>query len=64
VNKFSELAIPLAPGGYVPLSEVVTLDIAAAPNQISREIGKRRIAVTDNVRSQGLSRFRFYAYGT
>ena len=57
VNKLSELPISLASGGYVPLSEVATLDIAPAPNQISRENGKRRIVVTANVRGKDLGSF-------
>jgi len=57
VNKLTELPISLATGGYVPLSEVATLDIAPAPNQISRENGKRRIVVTANVRGKDLGSF-------
>ncbi|KGJ91742.1 efflux RND transporter permease subunit [Colwellia psychrerythraea] len=57
VNKLSELPISLASGGYVPLSEVATLDIAPSPNQISRENGKRRIVVTANVRGKDLGTF-------
>ena len=41
----------------MPLSEVATLDIAPAPNQISRENGKRRIVVTANVRGKDLGSF-------
>ena len=43
--------------GYVPLSEVAELTIAPAPNQISRENGKRRVVVTANVRSTDLGTF-------
>jgi cobalt-zinc-cadmium resistance protein CzcA len=57
VNKLTELPISLPSGGYVPLSEVATLDIAPAPNQISRENGKRRIVVTANVRGKDLGSF-------
>jgi len=57
VNKLTELPISLPTGGYVPLSEVATLDIAPAPNQISRENGKRRIVVTANVRGKDLGSF-------
>jgi len=57
VNKLTELPISLPAGGYVPLSEVATLDIAPAPNQISRENGKRRIVVTANVRDKDLGSF-------
>ncbi|KGJ89453.1 hypothetical protein ND16A_2346 [Thalassotalea sp. ND16A] len=57
VHRLSELPILLSSGGYVPLSEVATLDIAPAPNQISRENGKRRIVVTANVRGKDLGTF-------
>lgn len=57
VSKLADLPISLAAGGYVPLSEVATLDIAPAPNQISRENGKRRIVVTANVRDKDLGSF-------
>jgi cobalt-zinc-cadmium resistance protein CzcA len=49
------LPVPLPDdAGYVPLSEVATLNIAAGPNQISRENGKRRIVVTANARGRDL----------
>jgi len=41
-------------GGYVPLSEVASVEIAPGPNQISRENGKRRIVVTANSRGRDL----------
>jgi len=43
--------------GYVPLGELVSLDIAPGPNQISRENGKRRVVVTANVRERDLGSF-------
>ena len=57
LDGLSELPVPLRNGGYVPLSEVATLDIAPAPNQISRENGKRRVVVTTNVRGRDLGSF-------
>ena len=57
VERLSELPIALPNGQYVPLSEVAALDIAPAPNQISRENGKRRIVVTANVRGRDLGTF-------
>ena len=57
VERLSELPIALPNGQYVPLSEVAALDIAPAPNQISRENGKRRIVVTANVRGRDLGSF-------
>ncbi len=43
--------------GYVPLGELVTMEIAPGPNQISRENGKRRVVVTANVRDRDLGSF-------
>ena len=57
VNRLSELPIALPNGQYVPLSEVAVLNLAPAPNQISRENGKRRIVVTANVRGTDLGTF-------
>jgi len=57
VNRLSELPISLPNGEYVPLSEVAVLNLAPAPNQISRENGKRRIVVTTNVRGTDLGSF-------
>jgi cobalt-zinc-cadmium resistance protein CzcA len=42
---------------YVPLGELVSLDIAPGPNQVSRENGKRRVVVTANVRNRDLGSF-------
>ena len=42
---------------YVPLSELAQVDLKPGPNLISREDGKRRIAVTANVRGRDLSSF-------
>ena len=42
-------------GGYVPLSEVASVEIAPGPNQISRENGKRHIVVTANSRGRDLA---------
>lgn len=42
---------------YVPLSEIAEFEIAAGPNQISRENGKRRVVVTANVRGRDLGTF-------
>ncbi|ADE14780.1 heavy metal efflux pump, CzcA family [Nitrosococcus halophilus Nc 4] len=42
---------------YIPLSTVATLEITPGPNQISRENGKRRLAVTANVRGRDLGSF-------
>jgi cobalt-zinc-cadmium resistance protein CzcA len=57
VDNLGDLPVSLPDGGYVPLSEVATLELAPAPNQISRENGKRRIVVTANVRDRDLGGF-------
>jgi cobalt-zinc-cadmium resistance protein CzcA len=51
------LPVPLSRGGYVPLGEVATLNLAPGPNQISRENGKRRLVVSANVRGRDLGGF-------
>ena len=43
--------------GYVPLAEVASLELVTAPNQVSRENGKRRVVVTANVRGRDLGSF-------
>lgn len=48
---------PLGQIRYVPLSELAQIDLAAGPNLISREDGKRRIVVTANVRGRDLGSF-------
>jgi len=53
----SELPVQLSNGGYVPLSEIAELSLAPAPNQISRENGKRRVVITANVRDRDLGSF-------
>ncbi|WKD51177.1 efflux RND transporter permease subunit [Microbulbifer spongiae] len=60
-EKLGDLPVPLPPGSplgtYVPLSEVARLEMSPAPNQISRENGKRRVVVTANVRNRDLGSF-------
>lgn len=50
------LPISLAPG-FIPLREVANLQWVDAPNQISRENGKRLIIVTANARGRDLGSF-------
>lgn len=57
IRGLRDLPVPLSGGGYVPLSEIATLELAPAPNQISRENGKRRVVVTANVRDRDLGSF-------
>ena len=57
LGRLGALPLALPNGGYVPLSEVAEPVLAPAPNQISRENGKRRIVVTANVRDRDLGSF-------
>jgi cobalt-zinc-cadmium resistance protein CzcA len=43
--------------GFIPLSQVATLDLVLGPNQISRENGKRLVIVSANVRGRDLGSF-------
>ncbi len=47
-----QLQVPIAGGGFVPLSSVAEIRIVDGPNQISRENGKRRVVVQANVRGR------------
>jgi len=55
------VALPKSEGSsrvaFIPLGEVVTLELAPGPNQVSREDGKRRIVVSANVRGRDLGSF-------
>ncbi len=64
INAVGKILVPLPEGlsknggpPYVPLSEVAKLELAAGPNQISRENGKRRVVVSANVRDRDLGSF-------
>ncbi|MEX5571359.1 CusA/CzcA family heavy metal efflux RND transporter [Pseudomonas lijiangensis] len=65
VNGLSNLLIPVpaSPGssnaqiGFIPLSQVASLDLVLGPNQISRENGKRLVIVSANVRGRDLGSF-------
>ncbi|WP_156413237.1 CusA/CzcA family heavy metal efflux RND transporter, partial [Legionella cherrii] len=57
-----EVFIPLPPSKdserhFIPLSEVAKMVRSEGPNQISREMGKRRVVVSANVRGSDLSTF-------
>jgi cobalt-zinc-cadmium resistance protein CzcA len=47
-----QVQVPVAGGGYVPLSSVASISVVDGPNQISRENGKRRVVVQANVRGR------------
>ncbi|WP_438823047.1 efflux RND transporter permease subunit [Novosphingobium cyanobacteriorum] len=51
------LPVSLPGGGSVPLAEVADISLAAGPNQVSRENGKRRAVITANVRGRDLGSF-------
>ena len=51
------LPIVSSTGAIVPLSSVAKIQIAEGPNQISREIGSRRMVVQANVRGRDLGGF-------
>lgn len=57
LRQLERLPVPLPDGHHVPLREVATLTLASAPNQISRENGKRLVVVTANVRGRDLGSF-------
>ncbi|MFC6635703.1 efflux RND transporter permease subunit [Microbulbifer taiwanensis] len=61
LEHLGDLPVPLPGGGpsgnYVPLEEVADLQLSPAPNQVSRENGKRRVVVTANVRDRDLGSF-------
>ena len=60
IARFAQFPIPLpsgSPTDHVPLGEVAQINWTEAPNQISRENGKRFIVVTTNVRGRDLGSF-------
>jgi len=52
-----DLLVPLHRGGFVPLRELATAQLANGYNQINRENGKRRVVVSANVRGRDLGSF-------
>ena len=58
MNALQRLQVPL-PGGeaFVRLGDLMTIESAIGPNQISREDGKRRVVVTANVRGRDIGGF-------
>jgi Cu/Ag efflux pump CusA len=57
VEVIRRLPVMLPDGTGLPLQEVADVETVIAPNQISRENGKRRIVVTSNVRGRDLGSF-------
>ncbi|MCE3254193.1 MAG: CusA/CzcA family heavy metal efflux transporter, partial [Cellvibrio sp.] len=58
LTVLAHLPVPIktAPG-FVPLNEIASIELAPAPNQVSRENGKRLVVVTANVRGRDLGSF-------
>lgn len=54
VSTIENLYIPLPNGAKIPLGEVATVQVTEAPEQISRENGKRRIYVGFNVQGRDI----------
>lgn len=61
IRRLGQLPVPtpaMGEGpGYVPLAEVASIERTEAPNQISRENGKRRVVITSNVVDRDLGSF-------
>jgi cobalt-zinc-cadmium resistance protein CzcA len=57
IDTIRRLPVTLPDGSGIPLREVAEVEIVIAPNQISRENGKRRMVVTSNVRGRDLGSF-------
>ncbi len=58
VLALERLPVPISGEPYfVPLNEIARIEFTPAPNQISRENGKRQIIVTANVRGRDLGSF-------
>ncbi|WP_064115115.1 CusA/CzcA family heavy metal efflux RND transporter [Legionella bozemanae] len=62
LDVLREVFVPLPPSKdserhFIPLSEVANMVRSEGPNQISREMGKRRVVVSANVRGSDLSTF-------
>jgi cobalt-zinc-cadmium resistance protein CzcA len=60
LDAIGSLPIPVkgaAGQTYVPLADVAKIELAAGPNQISREDRKRRAVITANIRGRDLGSF-------
>tara|TARA_R110002111_G_scaffold106021_5_gene164156 strand:- start:373 stop:2610 length:2238 start_codon:yes stop_codon:yes gene_type:complete len=57
IDQLGSLPIQIAGGGYVPLKELVDIELTTGLNQVNRENGKRRVVVTANVRGRDLGSF-------
>jgi cobalt-zinc-cadmium resistance protein CzcA len=57
IDAIRRLPVAMPGGKAIPLQEVAEIETVIAPNQISRENGKRRIVITSNVRGRDLGSF-------
>jgi cobalt-zinc-cadmium resistance protein CzcA len=58
LSALERLPVPIkTEPGFVPLNEIASIELAPAPNQVSRENGKRLVIVTANVRGRDLGSF-------
>ncbi len=57
IATLSQLLLTLPNGGTTTLAQVAQVGLVEAPNQISREDGKRRVVVTANVQQRDLGSF-------
>ncbi|WP_320838310.1 CusA/CzcA family heavy metal efflux RND transporter [Zhongshania sp.] len=57
IDQLGSLPIQVSGGGYVPLKELVDIELTTGLNQVNRENGKRRVVVTANVRGRDLGSF-------
>jgi cobalt-zinc-cadmium resistance protein CzcA len=58
LSALGRLPVPIkTEPGFVPLNEVASIELVSAPNQVSRENGKRLVVVTANVRGRDLGSF-------
>lgn len=57
IETLAQLPVPLANGTVVPLNQVASLDLKEGLYEISRENGKRMLAVSSNVRGNDLGHF-------
>lgn len=54
------IALPAGAGGpttFLPLGEIASFDLGPGPNQVSREDGKRRVVVSNNVTGRDIGSF-------
>jgi cobalt-zinc-cadmium resistance protein CzcA len=68
IEALQRLPVPLPVRGdgmrrFITLGEIASFDLAPGPNQLSREMGKRRVVVNANVRGRDIGSFVEEAQG-